>query len=151
MAACKTRASSLLYGLGPAATKDDLVLPTSKLPTLRMIIRALKYLTTETCGKRNRSVYESATVLFPQIENIYKRAGVPLQSGKSNPKDLEKSTCNKLVKFFENDKKFRKTAKNKRTVEKEKEYNDLLDKSCVLWPKDAFLQIENEEDKLFLQ
>ena len=40
----KTRASASVYGLGYAVSKDDLHLPKSKLPTVRLILKALKYL-----------------------------------------------------------------------------------------------------------
>ena len=90
-------------------------------------------------------------MLFPQIEEIYGRAGVPLLSTKSNPRDKEKIVCNKLVKILEQDKAFRKMPKANRTRDQLDDYSKALDKTCVLWPTDAFDQIKNDEDKCFLQ
>ena len=101
-----------MYGLGPAVSIDDVHLPKSKLPTVRMVLRALKYLTTEKVASGNRTYYESAKV-YPQIEYIFGRAGVPLQSTLtgSDPEVKEMTVSKKLVKILEKDKSFRKMPK----------------------------------------
>ena len=43
----KTRAAASVYGQGPAVSKVGLHLPKSKLQTVRLVLRALKYLATE--------------------------------------------------------------------------------------------------------
>ena len=91
--ASKTRASSELYGLGPAVSADDLHLPRTKLPTLRMILRAMKYLSSSTTESGSQSHYQIAKMLYPQIEEIYGRAGVPLQPIGSKPANKEKVVC----------------------------------------------------------
>ena len=56
MAPVKTQSSTSIYGLGAGVTQDDLHLPTNRLPTTRMVLRALKFLNTE--ESFNRLYYE---------------------------------------------------------------------------------------------
>ena len=147
----KTRAAASVYGLGPAVSKDDLHLPKSKLPTVRLILRALKYLATEKSDTGNRSYYDCAKALYPQIEALFGMAGIPLQSKGADPKFKEVTVCKKLVKILEDDKSFRKIPRVRRSKEQLDEYSKTLDKTCTLWPDDAMDQIRNDEDKRFLE
>ena len=68
MAPVKTQSSTSIYGLGAGVTQDDLHLPTNLLPTTRIVLRALESLRIEeSC---NMSYFESAKVLFPQIDKV---------------------------------------------------------------------------------
>ena len=49
------------------------------------------------------------------------------------------------------DKNFRKKAKSRRKAKVLENYSEQLDRTCVLWPNDAFQQIKKTEDKLFLE
>jgi hypothetical protein len=100
-----------VYGLGPAVCKDDLHLPKSKLPTVRLVLRAVKYLATEKVDTGNRSYYDCAKALYPQIEALFGMAGIPLQSKVADHKFKEVTVCRKLVKILEDDKSFRKIQK----------------------------------------
>ena len=46
------------------------------------------------------------------------------------------------------DKNFMKKAKSRKKAAALEHYCELLDCTCVLWPKDAFQQIKKNEDKL---
>ena len=83
--ASKTRASSTLYGIGPAVFEDDLHLIRIKLPTLRMILRAMKHLSSSSTACGSQSHYQIAKILYPQIEEIYGIVGIPLQPRDFNP------------------------------------------------------------------
>ena len=93
-------------------TQDDLHFPNNRLPTTRMVLRALKFLNMRKALTGRIMRVLTAQVLFPQIDEIYGRAGVPLISLHSDSQSKEKIVCNKLVKIMTDDKNFRKQAKS---------------------------------------
>ena len=55
------------------------------------------------------------------------------------------------MKIMTDDKNFRKQGKSRKKTAGHEKYSEQLDRTCVLWPKDAFQQMKKTEDKLFLE
>ena len=95
-----TGASASVYGRGPSLSRDDLHLPKSKLPTVWVILRALKYLATGETDTGNRSYCDCAKALYRQIEALFGMDGIRLQSKVADPKFKELTVCKKTCEHF---------------------------------------------------
>ena len=107
-----TRKSNAVYGLGGGVTQDDEVLKGAKLPTIRNVVRCVRYHVQQ--GNGFMSLFEASKKVYPQIKNFYVKAGL---------KDKiinDKSAINELKRYVEKDNKFCNMSKERRESEEGK-------------------------------
>ena len=107
-----TRKSNAVYGLGGEVTQDDEVLKGAKLPTIRNVVRCVRYHVQQ--GNGSMSLFEASKKIYPQIKNLYVKAG--LKDEIIN----DKSAINKLKRYVEKDNKFCNMTKEDEKVKKGK-------------------------------
>ena len=104
-----TRKSNTVYGLDGGVTQDDEVLKGAKLPTIRNVVRCVRYHV-----QQGMSLFEASKKVYPQIKNFYVKAGL---------KDKiinDKSAINKLKRYVEKDNKFCNMTKEEEKAKKGK-------------------------------
>ena len=107
-----TRKISAVYGLGEGVTQDDEILKGAKLPTVRSVIRCVRYHVQQSSG--TITLFEAPKKVYPQIRNFYFKAG--LKDKMIN----DKSAINKLKRYVEKDNKFRNMTQERRESEEGK-------------------------------
>ena len=108
----RTRNKSADYGLGGVVTQDDAILRGAKLPTVRNVIRCVRFDVQNDNG--NVSIYEASKKVYPLIKDFYVKAGL------GDKMISEKSSINKLKRYVEKDNKFHNMTQERRESEEGK-------------------------------
>ena len=141
-----TRRSKSIFGLGSCITANDKEITGVRLPTCRQVLRSFLYHFEEekSCDKKFKR--QCAKTVVDKVCVFYKKANIPTV--------CDNACINKVLQLNEEKEKLFKIPKKKResanAIQRVTFFNENLDKTFVLWPKDAKELIDNAEDKLFL-
>ena len=141
MAATNTRSEKDIYGLGPSVTQTDVTITGSRLPTAKQVLKCVIF-HLEDGYSQNRTKYQAAKIVLDQVSPYYEKGGIPML--------MEQSCCQKIIKLLEENEKFRRIPKARRTnpsmMAKLEIYQMELSKTFALWSPNAEAETKNPED-----